>query len=245
MNEGDDGGAERSWPGDLANAISGSADVPCNTHIYFDTIDGNLNMTVCNRSNDVWWGAHGANAVHFSFLLEYVASMTGLPMGVYRQFSNNYHVYTNIVAEESLMPLAREIEASDKYACITPPFRKPLEIPLRQTPLIDPALWGTCSLEPLADIQSWLSDPSLTSSNVPFLSAVARPMWYAWAKYKEKDYHEAVNIAESIRSDDWKIACVDWLRRRQVRAGVNSQRFTEVVDTNGTAQTEDTTDGNA
>lgn len=223
---------DRSYPGDLADAISGSADVPCNTHVYFDTIDGKLNMTVCNRSNDIWWGAHGANAVHFSFLLEYVASMTGIPMGVYRQFSNNYHVYTNVIAEESLMPMARDIEATDKYFKVEGPLRKSLDVPLRTVPLIDPVLWGSCSLEPVKDIASWLEDPSVTSSNVPFLSAVARPMYHAWKKHKEKDYSEAIHIAEGIRSEDWRIAAIEWLRRRQIKTSVNNKPFTEVVDGN-------------
>lgn len=219
-------------PGDLAEAISGSADVPCNTHAYFDTIDGKLNMTVCNRSNDIWWGAHGANAVHFSFLLEYVSSMAGIPMGVYRQFSNNYHIYTNVVAEESLMPMARDVEATDKYFKMSGPLREPLDVPLRRVELIDYALHGTCSLDPINDICAWLEDPSVTSSNVPFLAAVARPMYYAWKKHKEKDYNEAIHIAEGIRSEDWRIACLEWLRRRQIKAGVNSKPFTEVADGN-------------
>src|SRR5690606_6235064 len=50
-----------------------SADLPCNTHIYFRIQDDRLNMTVCNRSNDAIWGAVGANVVHMSFLQEYMA----------------------------------------------------------------------------------------------------------------------------------------------------------------------------
>ncbi len=42
-------------------------DYPCNTQIYFWERKGQLNMTVCNRSNDMIWGAYGANAVHMSF----------------------------------------------------------------------------------------------------------------------------------------------------------------------------------
>lgn len=69
-------------------------DIPCNTHIYFDCIGGRLNMTVCNRSNDVVWGAYGSNAVHFSMLHELIALSAGLGVGNYYQMSNNYHVYS-------------------------------------------------------------------------------------------------------------------------------------------------------
>src|SRR5512137_1214536 len=48
-------------------------DFPCNTHLYFRVKDDRLNMTVCNRSNDMVWGMLGANIVHFSVLLEYIA----------------------------------------------------------------------------------------------------------------------------------------------------------------------------
>ena len=56
-----------------------SLDIPCNTHIYFDCRHNKLNMTVCCRSNDALWGAYGANAVHMSMLMEYIAAAVGLP----------------------------------------------------------------------------------------------------------------------------------------------------------------------
>lgn len=71
-------------------------DIPCNTHIYFDLRHGMLNMTVCCRSNDMLWGAYGANAVHFSILQEVIAHELGVPMGIYRQMSNNFHAYTEV-----------------------------------------------------------------------------------------------------------------------------------------------------
>lgn len=70
-------------------------DKPCNTHIYFDCRGGALNMTVCCRSNDMLWGAYGANAVHFSFLQELMASTLKFDIGTYRQVSNNFHLYTD------------------------------------------------------------------------------------------------------------------------------------------------------
>lgn len=222
-------GALDDHPGDLLNGISGSADVPCNTHAYFDTIDGKLNMTVCNRSNDIWWGAHGANAVHFSFLLEYVASMTGIPMGVYRQFSNNYHIYTNVVAESQLMPMARSIEQSDIYFKREGPLRGHA-MPLDRVPLIGPTLRGTADPAAASIIAEWTHNPESVHDGVPFLSAVALPMWNAWRSFKAKDYNAALFEAQSIRAEDWRIACVDWLRRRKQRAEVNSAPFTDQLE---------------
>lgn len=70
-----------------------SKDLACNTTVYFKINFGMLDMTVCCRSNDMLWGAYGANAVQFSILQEYVASMVGAKVGVYRQISDSLHVY--------------------------------------------------------------------------------------------------------------------------------------------------------
>jgi thymidylate synthase len=79
--------------------IDSSKDVCCNTNVYFliSSSSGGvkfLDMTVCNRSNDLIWGVLGANVVHFSFLQEYMAACIGVEVGVYNQFTNNLHVYT-------------------------------------------------------------------------------------------------------------------------------------------------------
>ena len=76
---------------DLGNDLS--KDIPCNTHIYFRRRGDSLNMTVCNRSNDLVWGALGSNVVHFSFLLELIAHEVGLKMGQMHQITNNLHIY--------------------------------------------------------------------------------------------------------------------------------------------------------
>lgn len=73
-------------------------DVPCNVSAVVDRgVDGEVNLTVFNRSNDIIWGAYGANAVHFSVLLEYIAGKIGAPIGRYTQISINWHAYTEIL----------------------------------------------------------------------------------------------------------------------------------------------------
>lgn len=69
-------------------------DRPCNTQIYFRNVNGELTMTVTNRSNDVVWGMFGANCVHMSYLHEFVARAAGLTQGRYHVFTNNLHFYT-------------------------------------------------------------------------------------------------------------------------------------------------------
>lgn len=68
-------------------------DRPCNTHAYFRVVNRRLDMTVCNRSNDVIWGMLGANIVHMTMLHELIALASGLEVGIYRAYTNNLHIY--------------------------------------------------------------------------------------------------------------------------------------------------------
>ena len=74
-------------------------DVPCNLTVTFQiNTAGCLDMVVFNRSNDIIWGAYGANAVHFSMLQEYVALKAGVEVGSYWQISTNWHAYETTLA---------------------------------------------------------------------------------------------------------------------------------------------------
>lgn len=74
---------------------SNSKDVPCNDMISFKLRNGRLRMMVFNRSNDMIWGAYGANAVQFSVIQEVVARALGVEVGEYTQVSDSFHVYTD------------------------------------------------------------------------------------------------------------------------------------------------------
>lgn len=206
-----------------------SKDIPCNTQCYFDVIDGRLNMTVTCRSNDMWWGAHGANAVHFSFLLEYMAAASGLPIGVLRQFSNNYHFYLNVVERE---PHAQFIEYAmedvmrhDPYTEVIPGtlerrrprvagallHRVPLRAPGCQW---DSATWAAYFMQ---DLERFMENPSQEPPYLcPFFKEVARPMFMAHAAYKAKNYGEAESYATTIKDGAWALACTEWLDRKKM-----------------------------
>lgn len=81
--------------------------VPCNLTATFQRdIEGNLDLVVFNRSNDIIWGAYGANAVQFGTLLEYMALKIGCPVGTYTQISINWHAYLDTL--EKLRHFQRE-----------------------------------------------------------------------------------------------------------------------------------------
>lgn len=173
-------------------------DVPCNTSAYFDLRGGTLNMTVQCRSNDILWGAYGANVVHFSILQELIALALGKPLGVYRQVSNNFHAYTDLPMVQSFLD--------------TPPE------------CVDPYLGGITEPMPLISGQErWehfvrdcinLVNPENDYAyQTQFFRLVARPMYRAYMHRKNKLEYQS--IVDGMPSDnDWTVGFKEWLGRR-------------------------------
>jgi len=182
----------------------GSRDLPCNTHIYFDLRGGELNMTICCRSNDVLWGAYGANVVHMSMMQEVMAAWLGVPVGNYRQMSNNFHIYLDILPRDQMTELAGDSAEHNLYRSFN----------------ITPAVMVNVDIESwFEDLHKFMSDPlGDTAYAEPFFGNVAFPMYQAWALHKVKDYEDAIQIASEIAAHDWCAACVAWLKRRQDNA---------------------------
>ena len=183
-----------------------SKDVPCNTHVYFDPTQGKLDMTVCNRSNDIVWGCYGANMVHMSVLQEFVASAVGLPVGVYTQVSNNFHSYVDRADVQRLMDAQAPNQASWPIA---------YEADLRYKSLRKVALNSD------TEWQRWLDDAVMfvafpTATNgllAPFFEHVARPLMTAHAAYKDGDMTSAYRHAAECVAQDWRLAATEWLKR--------------------------------
>lgn len=168
-------------------------DVPCNTHIYLDVRGGKLNMTVCCRSNDMLWGAYGANAVHFSMLMEVIAAGVGVPLGVYRQFSNNFHVYTSVPGVDEMLANPPDFERT-----------YPAVIPL---------------LERGEDVVTFLDDCVRFMANkntrCAFFTKVAQPLRHAYLERKAgHPYNYAV---DQIAACDWKTGFIEWTQRRMTK----------------------------
>lgn len=184
-----------------ADLAAVTKDLPCNTHIYFDLRQGALNMTVCNRSNDMLWGAYGANAVHFSMLQEYLANLLGAPVGFYYQFSNNAHVYLETAGDPraEVSRVANPYDFYDHMGLNTYPY---LIAPHEQT-------------------QAWYDDlydflnrgTSLWVPRTLFFGEVARPMLRVWEARKE-DPAVVTKLLEDVKADDWRTASAQWINRR-------------------------------
>lgn len=193
---------EARRPNDLFLALNGGKDVPCNTQVYFDTVGGKLNMTVTCRSNDAVWGAYGANAVHFSFLHQYVADSSGIVQGVYRQFSNNFHAY--IERPDTVRLFSSEIlDESSFYIGAQP-------VPLIST---DRKTWDQ-------DLNRFFRDWApgyimhTSSYTDDFFRYVAVPMQNAHHFYKQREDQHAIDELSDWSSCDWKLAGSQWLQRR-------------------------------
>ena len=206
-----DDGYELQVADDLKLAMSGGKDVPCNTHAYFDVRGGKLNMTVCCRSNDIIWGAYGANAVHFSILMEYMAAKVGVPMGIYRQISNNYHLYPEVIGQDKLDSMALHGGGCNHYE---PAFSGDQ---LRMIPLVEAHPDGKGVEDFEYDLGRFMRGDGVYNDvgwSNPFMRDVARPMYIAWMQRKE-GVGTGLEWALAIKADDWRRACIGWIQRRE------------------------------
>ena len=199
---------------DIDAADAGGRDVPCNTHVYLGVTRGQVNMTICCRSNDAIWGAHGANAVHFSVLLEYIARSLGRDVGFMYQFSNNYHAYTEVMAGMSIPDRPEEVERHCMYKLgLAKPFPIMDEMPHAQVK------WDE-------DLAVFWKEPTWPRMHHRFFKEVARPIVMAHRHYRdtrgEDRYTGALEIVQECQASDWRIACSRWIEGRH-RAWVKAQ----------------------
>lgn len=194
-----DNGEPREGSGDLYLGFHGSKDVPCNTCAFFLINDGRLDMTVCNRSNDLIWGLLGANVVHFSILQEYLAAHLGVEVGVYNQFTNNLHAYTERFNPELWLKSGRDGSYGDGLSY---PKSKPL--------VLDPKVFD----QELPKFVDKNQGPAVLSTyQEPFLQTVAQPMCQAFYSHKLKN-GAAMDWVYRIAADDWRLACQQWIEGR-------------------------------
>jgi hypothetical protein len=181
------------------NIIDASKDVPCNLVASFSVRNQRLEMTVFNRSNDLIWGAFGANAVHFSLLQEYVACAVELPVGEYRQISLDAHVYVDNPQTKSL--LDGHFDADDRYYTNGGAKVAPL--------LFEPG--GKTAFD--VAVRSFINEPYHPTGCV-FIDSVAIPLARAHRAWRNSEREAMYEHAYQCLAPDWRIAAVEWLERR-------------------------------
>lgn len=198
-----------------------SKDIPCNDIVMFKLRDGRLNMTVCNRSNDVIWGAYGANAVQFSILQEWVAASAGVLPGRYVQMSDSYHVYTDLplwqkYRDKEWQPAHTWDLYNDLYSFGEDPWVCP-ERPLFHSMLDAQHAMEDCEMMcSLAEMD--MLDKLVTTARHGLKSYAFRtvgvPMLAAYLCYKAGAMDDAIRAAVQIDAPDWRWACQAWIERR-------------------------------
>lgn len=189
-----------------------SKDIPCNDAIKFYVRDDALHMIVFNRSNDAIWGAYGANAVHFSALLEYAARRLELRVGTYTQFSSDFHAYTDVF--DRCWPVPSHAEQA-RY------LRGTRVVPLLSDVNIFVAELRVV-IEALRDAHTLRHVRTFKGFRTEFFEVVLRPMAAAFYAYRTgDDPEEGANILRIALKEhgavDWFTAGYAWMQRRVER----------------------------
>jgi len=184
-------------------------DKACNMSIVFDCRGGKLNMTVMNRSNDLWWGAYGANAVHMSFLQEFVAHAVSLPLGVYRQFSNNLHLYLDVYDGQKILDSPLGLSNCNYY----------------KTNVVSalPIMLNADYEGFLRDCERFCEHPFDEYSEYvhPFFMAVAHPLAMV-SRVRNSKAGTGMGWASKIKAPDVRLACFQWINRRELKKQLTS-----------------------
>lgn len=194
-------------PEDLEKSTKDKA---CNMSIVFRIRNGELCITVYNRSNDMIWGAYGANVIQFSMIQEYVAAQLGLPLGTYTQVSNSYHIYTDGPGGVVWDRLVAGYNADkDIYDDVVHNQVYMMDYDMPQMDY-DLAQFFNCydqfGIEELGEMRCWQSQ---------YFNQLIMPVLCIWLIHKQHGPTQALKYTHTIQSDDWRLACEDWLRNRE------------------------------
>jgi len=148
------------------------------------------------------WGCFGANVVHMSFLQEYLANRIGVEVGTYNQVTNNLHVYTERWEPEKWLADRTE----DPYSVSN--------IELVSLQADTPSFDEECQLFVYQVGRNASADSLFKPANM-FLRSVVFPMYRAYMAHKVRYYSVAYAHLNFVAADDWRIAGVEWIRKRE------------------------------
>lgn len=192
---------------------------PCNLICTFQVNSENrLDLVVFCRSNDIIYGCYGANAVHMSFLLEYMALWVGVPVGTYTQVSINWHMYEEI---HKILPKLLAITGDTA--------RSPYELDIRHFPMTEPR-HGESSNDTIKRLDesirllvfhadSGFTLPRLFNDDEPWVDVAyavlkAHELWRTLAAPER--FEEPLKVlAAQPQNIDWVVAMKEWICRRK------------------------------
>lgn len=187
------------WSPERDLCVAGLLDRPCNTHIYFrPREDGWLDMTVMCRSNDIVWGAYGANSVHMSVMHEYVACLAGMRQGTMWQVSNNWHGYTSVLGRMATLSIGDCDLYDTDVVSARPLFHED----------------GLPTL--VSEIRQWMVTPTSPTvhQNPQLFNGLLVPMARVHRAARHGDLDGAMDLCNFVAHSDWQRAARDWVQRR-------------------------------
>lgn len=192
---------------DSKDLVKQTKDKACNLELVFKLRDtGRLDMTVFNRSNDLIWGALGANLVHMSLFHEYVATELGVPMGAYEQISNCMHVYTDGLPGDIYRAILKDETLCGYYPCDSSPSMKGIDED------VEDLFYHIGNCDTVVDMASGF----MQSYRSEFFEKLFIPMMlvYLFHKLKRDDVAMQILVGSEI-PEDWKRASHNWLELRR------------------------------
>lgn len=185
-------------------------DLPCNLTATFQIgPDNRLHLVVFCRSNDIIWGCYGANAVHFSVLLEYMALAIGIPMGTYTQVSVNWHGYLDTL--EKVKPIGDLVTFSTFH-----PPRAFLADPYQQGEVVTVPMRG--HIEAVDEMIASILHEADTgfvrgkSYSDPWAQMVYNVLKAHYIYKSDSAFQACIWLKET--NEDWVVAAKQWLQRR-------------------------------
>lgn len=194
---------------DTADLDKVTKDKACNMSLVFRVRKGALDLTVYNRSNDMLWGAYGANAVQFSMILEYVAAKVGIRMGRYYQVSNSYHVYLEGPGGDLYNKMINSAYPKNPYYEMA---KGDLVLMYHEEmDLIDEDLK---TLFNVYDSYGVYECSMLSCWKSSYFKRLIGPMLHIHQLYKREGAISALENIDIIKAVDWKSGAALWLSKR-------------------------------
>ena len=201
---------------DTDAADKGGADVPCNLTMIPWAMNGELHLTIFNRSNDIIWGLYGANAVHFSVCLEYLAGRIGLAVGTMTTVSNNFHAYVDKMPDADVVAKALH-RTGDPYVS-TPELVEPYDMfeDWHSTNFSDDRREKDMRLD-LKGFFEHGAEFAYDDATWPWVRNVLAPMALAHQRFKGSRVERRTDVGavlDLVEASDWRRAAVEWVERR-------------------------------
>lgn len=193
-------------------------DLPCNTQLLFRTRrlpDGHLalDMTVVNRSNDMVWGAYGANVVHMSILMETMAGLADMRLGTMYTLSNNMHGYVDVLKKMPYADTAWECPYGSSEVVALPIFDAGSALPVQAERLLEEDVHRAMGyiMDSDTDFRAGIQSRWLRNTVLPMVDMHQRGRAHGWAA--------ALEYTHTIEATDWRRAASLWAQKRsKVRA---------------------------